>query len=120
MGVYSQYSTYVNYVLPVNYRGMAARATYDWKSKYFAEVNMGYNGSDQFAKGHRYALLPAGSIGWVASEEKFMKENVRFINFLKLRGSYGDSGNDKIGDYRYLYQYQFNATGGSRWFEYTP
>lgn len=120
MGVYSQYSTYINYVLPVNYRGMAARATYDWKSKYFAEVNMGYNGSDQFAKGHRYALLPAGSIGWVASEENFMKEKVRFINFLKLRGSYGDSGNDKIGDYRYLYQYQFNATGGSRWFEYVP
>ena len=122
MGVYNQNSTYSDYVLPVNYRGLAGRATYDWKSKYFAEVNLGYNGSDQFSKGHRYALLPAGSLGWVLTEEKFMKENVSFISFLKLRGSYGETGNDRIAtNQRYLYQYQFNQTGnssGSRWFEY--
>jgi TonB-linked SusC/RagA family outer membrane protein len=119
MGVYSQNATYSNAVLPVNYRGLAGRATYDWKAKYFAEVNVGYNGSDQFSEGHRYALLPAGSLGWVLSEEKFMKDNLSFINFLKIRGSYGETGNDKIASgQRYLYQYQFNTTSGSRWFEY--
>ncbi len=122
MGVYSQNSTFSNYNLPINYRGLAGRATYDWKAKYFAEVNLGYNGSDQFSKGHRYALLPAGSLGWVLTEENFMKQNVRFINFLKVRGSYGDTGNDRIGSgQRYLYQYQFNQTGNSsssRYFEY--
>jgi TonB-linked SusC/RagA family outer membrane protein len=122
MAVYNQNSTYSNYNLPVSYRGLAGRATYDWKSKYFAEVNLGYNGSDQFSKGHRYALLPAGSLGWVLSEEKFMKDNLSFINFLKVRGSYGDTGNDRIGNNRFLYQYQIVATpassSSSRWFEY--
>lgn len=124
MAVYNQNSYYNNAALPVNYRGAAARMTYDWKSKYFAEVNLGYNGSDQFAKGNRYALLPAGSLGWILSEERLVKEHLRFINFLKIRGSYGTAGNDKIGDYRFLYQYNFDVTGtssgNSRWFEYTP
>ena len=124
MGVYTQSSYHVDAVLPVNYRGLAGRLTYDWKTRYFAEINLGYNGSDQFAKGNRYALLPAGSLGWIASEENFMKENMRFINFLKIRGSYGTAGNDKIGGYRYLYQYNFDVTGttagNSRWFEYSP
>jgi len=120
MATYNQDSRYTDYTLPVSYRGLAGRATYDYKSRYFAEMNLGYNGSDQFAKGHRYALLPAGSLGWIISEEKFMKDNVRFVNFLKLRGSYGDTGNDQIGGYRFLYRYQFSGTSGTRWFEYAP
>lgn len=117
MAVYIQSSNETNAALPVSYRGVAGRITYDYKSKYLAEFNMGYNGSDQFSKGNRYALFPAGSLGWVMSEENFMKENVPFINFLKIRGTYGTAGNDKIGSYRYLYRYEFNTISG-RWTDY--
>lgn len=116
MAVYIQTSNENNATLPVSHRGIAGRVTYDFKSKYLAEFNVGYNGSDQFSKEHRYALLPAGSIGWVMSEENFMK-NIRFINFLKIRGSYGTAGNDRIGNYRYLYRYEFNPID-DRWTDY--
>ncbi len=117
MAIYIQSKDESNYDLPNAYRGVSGRITYDYKSKYLSEFNMGYNGSDQFSKGHRYALLPAGSLGWVMSEEQFMKDHVRFINFLKIRGSYGTAGNDQIGDYDYLYRYEFNATT-SRYTDY--
>lgn len=115
--LYTQDSSESNYDLPVSHRGFAGRVTYAYKSKYLAEVNMGYNGSDQFNKDNRYALFPSASLGWVISEEQFMKEHVKFIDFMKLRGSYGTAGNDKIGGYRYLYKYEFNPTSG-RWTDY--
>ena len=90
MFLYTQDSYESDATLPVSHRGFAGRITYDYKSKYLAEVNMGYNGSDQFDKNNRYALFPSGSLGWVISEESFMKD-LKFINFLKLRGSYGYS-----------------------------
>lgn len=117
MVIYIQSSNESNYTLPVSYRGLAGRVTYDYRSKYLAEVNLGYNGSDQFSKGNRYALLPAASLGWVISEENFMKGNKRLVDFLKIRGSYGTAGNDKIGSYRYLYRYEFSPTS-SRWTDY--
>lgn len=117
MAIYIQSSGETDYTLPVSYRGIAGRLTYEFDSRYLAEVNLGYNGSDQFSKGNRYALLPAASLGWVVSEENFMRANAGFIDFLKIRGSYGTAGNDKIGSYRYLYQYEFTPTSG-RWTDY--
>lgn len=96
---------------PTNHLGVAGRVTYAYKDKYLAEFNAGYNGSDQFNKDHRYAFLPAGSIGWVISEETLFKEHVPFINYLKLRGSYGTTGNDKIGNFKYLYTSNYNSVG---------
>lgn len=110
MATYIQTTSESNAVLPVSYRGVSGRITYDYDSKYLAEFNMGYNGSDQFSKGKRYAFLPAFSLGWVLSEEKFFKK-LTFVDFLKIRGSYGTAGNDKIGGYRYLYQYLFQPIG---------
>lgn len=118
MGVYIQTKTASAYNLPVNYQGLAARATYSLKNKYLAEFNMGYNGSDQFPKGNRFALLPAFSLGWIISEEAFIKDKIKFIDFLKLRGSYGTAGNDKIGSYRFLYDYKY-LEGTTRWGAYT-
>ena len=118
MAIYIQSQRESDATLPVSYRGMSGRVTYGFKSKYLAEFNMGYNGSDQFAKGKRYAFLPAFSLGWVLSEENFIKENMKFIDFFKIRGSYGTAGNDKIGDYRYLYRYEFNKVSNSGWTDY--
>ncbi|RHJ85494.1 TonB-dependent receptor [Parabacteroides sp. AM08-6] len=88
--------------LPYNLLGVSARATYAYDSRYLGEVNIGYNGSEQFAKGHRFGFFPAFSAGWVVSNEDFMKEN-KVISNLKLRASYGKVGNDKFGSTRFLY-----------------
>lgn len=76
--------------------GIAGRATYSFDRKYLAEVNVGFNGSENFPKGKRMGFFPAGAIGWIISEENFMKD-VSFIDWLKVRASVGQVGNDKIG-----------------------
>ena len=91
------------------HRGFAGRLTYAFRGKYLGEVNLGYNGSTQFETQQRYTLLPAYSAGWVVSEENFFKNTFPSITFLKLRGSYGTVGNDKIGDYDFLYLAVFES-----------
>lgn len=88
--------------LPYNMLGLSARFTYGYDDRYLAEVNLGYNGSEQFAKGNRFGFFPAVSAGWVISNEKFLKEN-KVLSHLKLRASYGKVGNDKLGSSRFLY-----------------
>ncbi|MFD1140906.1 TonB-dependent receptor [Larkinella insperata] len=97
--------------IPYNVLGVAARATYAYDERYLAEVNMGYNGSEQFAPGHRYGFFPAVSAGWVISNERFLKNN-RLLTNLKLRASYGKVGNDKMGSARFLYQSDITLGGG--------
>ncbi|MDR2058276.1 MAG: TonB-dependent receptor [Dysgonamonadaceae bacterium] len=87
--------------LPYRHQGLAGRFTYNFNSRYMAEVNMGYNGSEQFPKGNRYGFFPAVSAGWVLSNESFW--GIDFINHLKLRGSVGQVGNDQADGDRYLY-----------------
>jgi TonB-linked SusC/RagA family outer membrane protein len=92
----------MQYKLPTTYLGIVGRLTYHFKNLYLAEVNIGYNGSENFPKGKRFGFFPAFSAGWVVTEEKFLKKN-DILSFLKIRGSYGEVGNDKIGGNRYLY-----------------
>lgn len=68
-----------------------------------AEFNVGYNGSENFAPGKRYGLFPAGSIGWIVSEESFFKPLKKVINYFKVRASVGMVGNDNNGNNRFLY-----------------
>ena len=77
-----------------------------------AELNIGYNGSENFAPDRRYGFLPAGSIGWVVSEEPFMKSIKETINYLKLRVSYGVVGNDKYSSSRFMYLPDSYVLGG--------
>nr|WP_262915413.1 TonB-dependent receptor [Niabella ginsengisoli] len=67
---------------------------------------MGYNGSNRFAKGRQYQLFPSVSAGWIISNEKFLSES-NVLNFLKLRGSFGQVGNDKLGGFSYYYRYTY-------------
>lgn len=89
--------------IPSGYVGLVGRVTYDWKTRYMAEFNVGYNGSENFAKGNRYGLFPAGSVGWVISEEPFFAPAKDVVGYLKLRASVGIVGNDKNGSERFLY-----------------
>src|SRR5690606_9776356 len=79
------------------------RTTYSYDSKYLFEANGAYNGSEQFGPDYRFAFFPSLSAGWVISNEQFMK-NLNFINFLKIRGSYGKIGNDRVGSSRWLFR----------------
>ena len=79
--------------IPRGYVGLVGRATYNFDNRFMVDFKVGYNGSENFAPGHRYGIFPAFSAGWILSEEKFMK-NQSFINYLKIRGSYGIVGND--------------------------
>jgi len=100
------------YKIPSAYTGLVGRITYSYKNRYLAEFNAGYNGTENFAKGHRFGFFPAYSLGWVLSEESFFPEN-RIVNFVKIRGSYGEVGNDKIGGQRFLYlptTYTYNTS----------
>lgn len=97
--------------IPYNLLGVAARGTYSYDSRYLAEVNLGYNGSEQFAPGKRFGFFPAVSAGWVISNESFLNQNPVLTN-LKLRTSYGKVGNDKMGAARFLYQSDITMGGG--------
>ena len=88
--------------LPHKYAGISGRVTWDYKNKYMAEFNAGYNGSEQFAKDYRFGFFPAGSAGWVVSNEEFMK-NITWLDLMKFRGSVGLVGNDSLGGERFLY-----------------
>jgi len=91
-----------DFPLPFNLRGLSGRITYGYNAKYFAEFNAGYNGSEQFAPGHRYGFFPSVSFGWLISGEDFLKGSTA-ISLLKIRGSYGKVGNDRINNNRFLY-----------------
>lgn len=89
---------------------LVGRATYDFKHKYLVEVNVGYTGSEQFAPANRYGFFPSGALGWVISEEKFLKTAAPWISKLKLRYSDGLVGSDQA-DNRWLYMSDFYTSG---------
>ncbi|HEY9561283.1 MAG TPA: TonB-dependent receptor [Anseongella sp.] len=98
--------------IPFNVVGIAARATYGYDNRYLAEVNIGYNGSEQFAPSNRFGFFPAFSAGWVISNEEFMAHN-NVVTLLKLRASYGKVGNDKLSsNERFLYIDDITVGGG--------
>lgn len=84
--------------------GIAGRASYNWNYRYFVDFNFGYNGSENFADGHRFGFFPAFSVAWNIAEEKFIKKHLKWMNMFKLRYSYGKVGNDQLGErFPYLY-----------------
>lgn len=106
------YDPTLEYLVPNAYQGVVGRVTYDFDKRYLAEFDMGYNGTENFRSGKRFGFFPAYSLGWVLSEEPFFPKN-RILTFLKIRGSYGEVGNDKIGGARFLYRptsYLYNST----------
>jgi TonB-linked SusC/RagA family outer membrane protein len=97
--------------LPDRTRGVAGRVTYNYDDTYLAEINFGYNGSSNFAQGHRYGFFPSFAIGYVLSSESFWKPLKNTINLLKVRASWGEVGNKDIGGDRYVYQSRVNIHG---------
>ena len=98
---------YSNIVARVNFFG---RANYDYKEKYLAEVTFRYDGSMNFAPGHRWGFFPGASAGWVMSEENFWEPVKDVVSFFKLKASVGMMGNDSVAPYQYMTQYQLTNT----------
>jgi len=103
--------------LPYREQGLAGRATYSWNDRYFAEFNVGYNGSENFAPQNRYGTFPAMGIGWVVSNEKFWNPISPVISFLKFRYTNGTIGNGEVSNRRFMYlaQYQYDSNYGYSW-----
>ncbi len=91
------------------------RVGYNFKEKYLAEFVWRYDGSYIFPEDSRFGFFPGVLVGWNISDENFFRNNVPFINYLKLRGSYGQMGNDQVyfngalQEYQYLSTYGFNS-----------
>ncbi len=83
---------------PYRSMGIAGRATYAYNDTYLAEANFGYNGSENFAPKKRFGFFPSVGLGWVVSNEAFFDTAKDYIQFLKIRATWGQAGNDKLGD----------------------
>lgn len=94
--------------LPKRKQGIAGRVTYGYANRYMAEFNFGYNGSENFAKGHRFGFFPSVALGYNISEEAFWEPLKPVVSHLKIRGSWGKVGNDQTNDARFLYLADIN------------
>ena len=96
------------------------RVGWNWQEKYMATATLRCDGSARFAKGHRFGWFPSISAGWVVTNEKFMEPVTKVMDYFKIRASWGQVGNQNIGNYMYLapmafnnYYYNFGTTLGS-------
>jgi len=95
----SQYAEY-------KYDAVFGRLNYNWNDKYIIDLNARHDGSSRFGPDSRFHDFWSAGLGWIFSEENWVKSSLPFLSFGKLRGSYGTTGNDQIGDYRYLNLYR--------------
>ncbi len=107
-------SSYI-YAYPYRNMGIAGRATYSYRDRYFLEFNFGYNGSENFAPGHRFGFFPSYAVGYMLSNEPYWKNLKKYVDTFKIKASYGTVGNDQIGgSRRFAYNTTMNtsASGG--------
>ena len=88
------------------------RASYNYNEKYMAQFTLRADGSSNFAPGHRWGYFPSASVGWVLTNEKFMEKAASWLDFLKLRASWGQNGNQSISNFQYLMTFGFSAASG--------
>ena len=89
------------YVTGHGFLSYFARASYNYRNKYYATFSIRRDGSSRFGDNYKYGWFPSGSVGWTLSEESFLQGN-SVLTYLKLRGSYGVTGNAEIGDFEYM------------------
>ena len=108
----------LNASLPHNNISSAGRFAYGYDSRYFAEFDFGYNGTERFAKENRFGFFPAVGVGWMVSDEAFMSGVKKVLSSLKFRATYGKVGNDQIGPLsdRFFYLSNVDMNGEGYWF----
>lgn len=103
------------YAIPIRYQGLSGRVTYGLRDTYFVDFNFGYTGSANFAKSERFGFFPAAAIGWVPTGYDWVRETLPWLNFLKIRGSYGTVGNDRLTNDRFPYLTLLNVNTNGGW-----
>ncbi|HLQ99115.1 MAG TPA: TonB-dependent receptor [Sphingobacterium sp.] len=102
--------------IPLRYQGVSSRLTYGYRDTYLLDVNFGYTGSENFQPGRQYGFFPSVALGWVPTSYEFMQEKAPWLNYFKIRGSYGTVGNDRIiNDVRFPYLTKANQGFSSVW-----
>lgn len=91
---------------------LAGQVSYNFANRYFVDANFGYNGSENFADGHRFGFFPAVSAAWALSHEPFMEATRTWLDMFKIRASYGKVGNDNLGE-RFPYLYTLGYVGAN-------
>lgn len=102
-------------VLPYREQGLAGRVTYAYKNRYLFEANFGYNGSENFASGKRFGFFPSVAVGYNISQEPYFKPLTKVVSLLKLRFSYGKSGNDALA-IRFPYVTEIASNQWMHWY----
>ncbi|MEC3879716.1 SusC/RagA family TonB-linked outer membrane protein [Parapedobacter sp. 10938] len=102
--------------IPLRYQGVSSRLTYGFRDTYLLDVNFGYTGSENFQPGRQYGFFPSVAVGWVPTSYEFMQEKAPWLNYFKIRASYGTVGNDRIiNDVRFPYLTKANQGFGMVW-----
>ncbi|GHV65665.1 SusC/RagA family TonB-linked outer membrane protein [Bacteroidia bacterium] len=101
--------------IPVRYQGVSSRLTYGFRDTYLLDVNFGYTGSENFMPGKQYGFFPSIALGWVPTSYEWVKNNIAWLDFFKIRGSYGTVGNDRIANYRFPYLTRVATGTGKPW-----
>ena len=121
MGLFSRQENARGSVMPTYREDWAFRVTYNWADRYFVEYNGAYNGSEKFSPENRFAFFNSGAIGWMISEEPFMRflREKHILDMMKIRASYGEIGSDQLGDpfdesRRWLYMDSWKYGGHTR------
>jgi TonB-linked SusC/RagA family outer membrane protein len=99
--------------IPVRYQGVSSRLTYNFRDTYMMDVNFGYTGSENFQPGKQYGFFPSIALGWVPSSYRFVKNNLPWVNYFKIRGSYGAVGNDRLTNSRFPYMTTVNISNAT-------
>lgn len=94
-------------------KGLVGKFNYDFKGKYLAEFSFRYDGSSKFPTTKQWGFFPSASIGWRMSEEAFIKDNISFIENLKIRASYGQMGDDSAAKYQFITGYDYPISGNN-------
>jgi TonB-linked SusC/RagA family outer membrane protein len=102
--------------IPVRYQGLSSRLTYGFRDTYMMDVNFGYTGSENFMPGKQFGFFPSIALGWIPTEYRWVKDNVKWLTFLKFRGSHGMVGNDRLaGTTRFPYLSRISTGNASPW-----
>lgn len=104
--------------IPKRYNSYSSRFSYSYDDTYMAEFNVGYTGSEAFEKGKKFGWFPAVSVGWAPTQYRFFRDRDNFINYFKIRASYGIVGNDRLtwdDSVRFPYLTLIGSTGSGIW-----
>lgn len=101
--------------IPKRRQNVSGRLSWGYNSTYFVDANFGYTGSDLFPKGQRFGFFPSIAVGWAPTSYKWVQQHLPFVNFFKIRGSYGLAGNDNIANTRFPYLTIINNHAATTW-----